>query len=256
MLRLFISKPDSKELYPPELQQAISVLILTYRGHVREAYEIIKATESLARAPEFTDLALLGTVPPDTVDRVFRRRLQAEPFWPPKGLSYAPAWWAARGDSAALNLFVTRVRAQVRTGLGPDDPPAHLVRYRLGAAEAYLALVRRDTARALAGFEALPATTGEVWPERLALARVLAARGRIREALAVLDRGFPFPYPTLAWAPWALERARLAEELGQDDKARYWYSYVTRVWRQADPELQPIVSEARAALGRLTGEQK
>jgi hypothetical protein len=247
MWRLFTSKPDSKELYPPELQQVISVLILTYRGHSREAYDIIRANESLTSWPEFAALALAGAVPPDTADAVFRRRLHKEPFWPPAGLDYAPAWWAARRDSAALKLYVTGVRARFRAGLGSADPPAYLVRYRLGAAEAYLALVRGDTATALARLEALPATTGEVWPERLTLTRLLAVRGQVREALAVLDRGFPYPFPTLGWAPWALERARLAEQLGELEKARYWYGYAARVWRHADPELQPAVTEAREA---------
>jgi len=33
-----------------------------------------------------------------------------------------------------------------------------------------------------------------------------------------------------------------------------WYRYVAKVWRHADPELQPHVAEAREALERLTRE--
>ena len=98
----------------------------------------------------------------------------------------------------------------------------------------------------------LPATTGLVWYERLTLAHLLAGLGREREAFAVLDRGFPWNFQALERAPWALEQARLAERLREYDKARYWYGYVTRVWRNADPELQPSVAESREALGRLS----
>jgi hypothetical protein len=124
---------------------------------------------------------------------------------------------------------------------------------RLAAAEAYLTLARRDTADAVVRFAALRETNGPVWFERLTLARVLAARGRTREALAVLDQEFPMKeWSSASRASWALERARLAERLGQLEKARYWYSYFIKLWRRADPRLQPYVTEARAALGRLS----
>ena len=55
---------------------------------------------------------------------------------------------------------------------------------------------------------------------------------------------------------WALERARLAEKVGESEKAKYWYGYVVALWRHADPELQPFVTEARQALGRLTAEPR
>jgi hypothetical protein len=123
----------------------------------------------------------------------------------------------------------------------------------LPTAEAYLALARRDTVEALRRFAALPNSRGAVWFERLTLARLLASRGRARDALAVLDREFPVSYYSSgSRGAWALERARLAEQLGQRGKASYWYGYVTKLWRHADPELQAYVTEARAALGRLT----
>ena len=90
--------------------------------------------------------------------------------------------------------------------------------------------------------------------ERLTLARLLVGQGREREALAVLDLEFPYQLPTASNGVWALERARLAEKLGEREKARQWYGYVVALWRNADAELQPSVAEAREALGRLTAE--
>jgi serine/threonine-protein kinase len=129
-----------------------------------------------------------------------------------------------------------------------------LDRYLHAASNAYLALARGDTAEAVARFKALPATVGPVWYERLTLARLLAALGSEREALAVLDREFPAPFAISARGTWALERARLAEKLGEREKALQWYGFVARLWRHGDPELRPAVDEAREALTRLTSE--
>jgi hypothetical protein len=83
-----------------------------------------------------------------------------------------------------------------------------------------------------------------------------AALGREREALDALDREFPSGAAIFPRNMWALERARLAEKLRQIDKARQWYGFVARLWRNGDPELQRVVAEAREALTRLTGEQQ
>jgi len=53
---------------------------------------------------------------------------------------------------------------------------------------------------------------------------------------------------------WYLERARVAERLGERARAMEAYQYVVVAWRRADPELQPYAAEARAALQRLGAE--
>ena len=53
-----------------------------------------------------------------------------------------------------------------------------------------------------------------------------------------------------------LERGRVAERLNDRDKAVQCYSFVLDAWRNADPELQPYVTEARDGLARLTGEPR
>jgi serine/threonine-protein kinase len=256
LLRRLAARPVLEEVFyrDPERRQEMLANVLAYRGHVREAHEILRAQDGLSRSPIFTELALLGIVPLDTADAIFRRRLQEGPAWP-AGLGTAPAWWAARRDSTSLKLYGHRLRAGASSQPNPAGLPLHMIEYRLAAAEAYLALGRADTAAAVARFQALPVTTGGVWHERLTLARLLVALRRDREALAVLDLGYPHAYFALGRVPWALEQARVAERLGEREKALHWYGFVAKVWRHADPELRAYVDEARSGLQRLTAER-
>jgi serine/threonine-protein kinase len=256
LIRRLATRPVHEEVFyqDPEVRQIMLANVLGYRGHVREAHEIVSARDGLTRSPMFTELALLGIVPPDTADAIFRRRLREGPAWP-AGLGTAAAWWSARRDSTSLKSYIQRLRAATSSQPNPAGPPPYIIECRLAAAEAYLTLTRTDTAAAVARFQALRATTGGVWQERLTLARLLAALRRDKEARAVLDLGFPHPYFLLGRVPWALEQARVAERLGQREKALHWYGFVAKVWRHADPELRPYVDEARSGLQRLTAER-
>lgn len=51
----------------------------------------------------------------------------------------------------------------------------------------------------------------------------------------------------------AYYHARVLERLGDAEGARARYEYFAVAWRSADPELQPMVEEARAAVKRLRG---
>ncbi len=86
-------------------------------------------------------------------------------------------------------------------------------------------------------------------------AQLLEARRDDRTAVELLndpllDHDLPMPSSVL----WALLRGRVHERLGRRDEAVEAYSLVTAAWQHADPELQPYVAEAKAALGRLAGE--
>lgn len=225
---------------------------LAFRGHLREAGDVLARRPGLMAWGTFTDLALAGIVPADDAEAAFQRQLRDGAARELQGLAprlgFPLPWWAARRDTVAIRRYAERVAPRTA---GREAPPWD--RYLYAAAGAYLALARADTADAVRRFETLPATVGMVWYERLTLARLLDASRRERQALAVLDREFPWPVPLLAHGRWALERARLAERVGEREKARQWYGYVARVWRYADPELQPHVAEAREAIGRLTG---
>jgi hypothetical protein len=52
-----------------------------------------------------------------------------------------------------------------------------------------------------------------------------------------------------------LQRARVAERLGNRDQAVASYARVAATWVAADSALQPLVTEARTALTRLGGDR-
>jgi tetratricopeptide (TPR) repeat protein len=68
--------------------------------------------------------------------------------------------------------------------------------------------------------------------------------------------GTPFstlvPFSTLPMSQ--LRLGRIHEEQGHPDEARLAYEYFIEHWKDADPEFQPIVEEARLAVIRLTSE--
>ena len=85
-------------------------------------------------------------------------------------------------------------------------------------------------------------------------AQLLETHSKRSEAAAVLERSWPMDWQDPAEGLWRLERARVAERLGQHDKAVQEYRFLADLWRTADPELRPEVEEAKAALKRLAGE--
>jgi hypothetical protein len=132
----------------------------------------------------------------------------------------------------------------------------NLATYTSQAALAYLALVRRDTATAVRRLEALPDSLCPLcYLERLTLAQLLSARQEDRKVATLLDRALTeLLVPSGVF--WTLERARVAERLGDREKAIHAYEYVADIWRHADSELQPYVTEAREGLSRMTSEPR
>jgi tetratricopeptide (TPR) repeat protein len=89
--------------------------------------------------------------------------------------------------------------------------------------------------------------------ERWIRAELLAGLGHTREAInwyaglgmeASEDMGY--------LAPSRLRMAEMYERLGEREQAVEQYSRFVRVWKDCDPELQPLVEDARRRVARLT----
>ncbi len=236
---------------------------LLYRGHLREARAMAGARFSVP----FAELAVIGVIPPDSAAAAFHawlmhpgdRAAAADPPW--VGRCYrsflAAGWWAGKQDTVSLVKLMRRGDSTARS----PRSVVQLLDARADAslARAALALARRDTAEALQRFLAFPDSLcarfyGSLSPSLAPLSMerfsLLAATGRDREAARVFDQQVTMPLT--ASSVWgALERGRIAERVGDLPTAARDYEFVMAVWRNADPELQPYVREARVALQHL-----
>ena len=242
---------------------------LAYRGHLAEAARVNRtlfndASASLYvhRYDVFAELAMLGIIDTATAGRTFARALDTSDWsggnvhLPPRKLR-GVSWWFARGDSASLDRMSRRGAEVARTARQPLEVLRG--RYFGGAAQAYLTLLRGDSTAAMRQFGALSDSlcmVAECGVEKLALARLLAASGDSRGALALYARwaraGAPGPHAVLA----SLEHARMAERVGDQGAAALQYRFVLEAWRTPDPILMPYVNEARAGLRRVAAKMK
>ena len=239
-----------RAVYPPLAKATFArhrlSLELSYRGKFADALELPETRQSGVLGEMV--LASLGV---ESVARpAFAEWLRTNPretvFGSPLLVS-AGAWWAARRDTMSLREMARRaVSAPTR-----NAADALTAAYSAHVANAYLALAQGDTAASLRQFAEVPDSLCELCSvPRLVQARLLAATAHPREAAAILaDR--PTLLPSAIDVLWALERARVAERLGDPATARRSYTLVVEAWRDADADLAPVVDEARTALQRL-----
>jgi hypothetical protein len=202
-------------------------------------------------------LAMLGAISPDSADRLARSWIGK----PGEGHMVLGPLLAADRDTNGLQSATRFIESKQRP-LPPHMPAVaiDILGYLNATNQAYLALARGDSAAALRLFDARPdsACFGGCWMDDLIHIQLLAARGRVPDAAARLERplgGFAggiVPFEVLR----ALERGRINEKLGNRERAIEGYALVVRAWRNPDPELQPYVAEARAALERLNAEPR
>jgi tetratricopeptide (TPR) repeat protein len=160
---------------------------------------------------------------------------------------------AGAGRWDEVEQVVGRARAAVpRLQSAGDSATARLVDGAADGLEGYALARRGETARGIEMLErSLEQATGYGVAEgvnsslRWATAQVLEDAGRWEEALRYWESFGDDPL-----ASWHL--ARVYEELGEYEEAREEYELFAYAWRNADPELQPRVQEARAAARRLT----
>jgi tetratricopeptide (TPR) repeat protein len=92
-------------------------------------------------------------------------------------------------------------------------------------------------------------------PARYLRAELLQQLGRDREALDWLRYGFADTPVEIAYlAPLHLRRGELYERLGERSRAVDEYAQFLHLWERCEPELEPLVRDARQRLARLAAE--
>jgi tetratricopeptide (TPR) repeat protein len=171
---------------------------------------------------------------------------------------YAGAYAADRGAWSDHARAVARLRGAARRSLAAGDTTGgRSGEGQARALEGFGLWRKGDRAAALALLKPVQRElTGYGAPEQLNA----ALRWWLGELLLEMDRPREAePYFTsllleMGYRPFAGQRlGRLLERAGDSAGAREAYGRVTTVWRHADPELQPQVDEARAAIARLGG---
>jgi hypothetical protein len=241
----------------PSVRQAVLSRALASRGHLAEAYAAypdypLSAVDRSSSV--YPELALLGGIPVDSAAATFERRLAGELEDALRPLRRALPWWLSQGDSLSLARFAGRLDSAAGTAGGSGRAS---MQRDAAEARAYVTLIRRDSAAALRQLQALDDSICVVTTcgrgAFLIEARLLAAARRLREALALLDQYFHYETDLLSVLAM-LERARIAEALGDRERANGAYLFVVDTWRNGDAEVQSYVGEARQALQRLGGE--
>jgi eukaryotic-like serine/threonine-protein kinase len=230
------------EFDDPNRGRAFLVAILAYRGHVHDAFVTANGEFAEQNPPEFTQLALARLVSADTSDAVFGRWARED-----DGVKVVLSlpWWAQRADTAMLASLSERLAAAPRRRLAQQE--LGMRTYGAHVARAYLALARHDSVSALRAMADAPDSLcgWRCVPDRLFRARILADRGRLREAVALLDRRpFPPPVTSVTELFWRIERARLAAAQGDDAQATREHALVSTLWRGGDPALRRYLAAA------------
>jgi DNA-binding SARP family transcriptional activator/TolB-like protein len=217
-------------------------------------------------------LALLGTAPATPLTDRELRELQAR-LWEDPAPAPASGWWAQAPELRWLPRWYARARVAERL---QDEAHRDALLAQLPALTRDTALIADLSAGITSGFaygrgEPLPSIplpgplragirsehsvlSGSLsQPARRQLqAALLAGRGQEREALDWYESLSAYSLSDLVHGvPALVERARLHERLGEREQAAALYHRFLTAWSHADPELQPMVAEAREGLRRV-----
>jgi len=128
------------------------------------------------------------------------------------------------------------------------------------AAAAAVALAEGRVQDAISGYRAWYADDNCAVCGLFELGRAYERAGERDSALAVYERAVTTPglvrlfEEAATLGPTYKRLGELYEERGQLDKARDYYGRFVDLWKNADPELQPMVRDVKRRLARLTAE--
>jgi tetratricopeptide (TPR) repeat protein len=173
----------------------------------------------------------------------------------PEDRPYAAlAWLAAQaGRPDRGRQLLAEYDATVPAAFRRRDP------FRLGAAAA-VAFAEGRVQDAITGYRAWYEQDNCAVCGLFDLARAYERAGQRDSALAVYERSVATPGLSRAFeeaatlGPTYRRLGELYEERGEVDKARDYYGRFVDLWKNADPELQPLVRDVKQRLARLIAE--
>jgi hypothetical protein len=227
------ASPERRQLWSINLTSALSI-----RGHISEAWDWALGGSGYLAG----EIAALGLIPTDSALKVLRPWLNRR-----DDASFAPVLVLPLArDTTALLQMTARIDSAMSKTTVPFQRA--MITYFGASLRGYTTLARGDTATATRLFDALPDSLVAPPFDQFMRAR-LVARQDPRRALKLLDaRGsIDIMIPVRE-----LERARIAERLGERQLAVESYGLVADLWQNTDsPQLRNARDEARAALKRL-----
>lgn len=247
------------------------------RFNVAHAWLDSVAVINPARALEYR--VVLAVLPFAPVDRDARaailRELQlyrspepilpASPLNPPQRAMFIGILAARAGDPAAVERALDGLAGSEGEGLGTQ---LRVFRMRAGT------LIRAEAARAthdpnaaldeIVRFPLAADSTLPVYDSDHADAQMRWLRAELLDALGHDDEALrwyaTFPDPAandlMYVAPAHLHRARIHERRGERAEAARHYARAVEIWRDAEPELRPLIEEARRGVERSQPEYR
>ena len=178
---------------------------------------------------------------------------------------FSAALLARAGNAAKAHAMISRYRAEMTdSSLGrAQDAELHAALGEIALADRKPLDALAEFRRADIGYDGLP--TNECAPcLPFNLARAFDAAGKSDSAVVMFERYLSTPYWSKTDAemdpvrlPAVHERlGQLYESLGNSDKAVEHLRAFIELWKNADTELQPRVTDARKRLARLTPVEK
>jgi serine/threonine-protein kinase len=208
--------------------------VLAIRGHLYEARKVVGSGLGPWSPEDFIELALLGVVSSKEADAMIHGWANGANA---VRASLALPWLLAQSDSDGVRRIRQRFQRNRSAATRDSVSPAA---YAASVAEAYLALVRRDTAAAIRAFDAVPDSLcgSECTRHRIQRSVLLREHGRAADARHLLETRPPSADDaSLLEIVWLNEHARVLSALGLTAAATAEQSLITRYWQHADVDV-------------------
>ena len=222
-------------------------------GKVRQALTILEdpGTPDIVRYCGPFHLSVRGLPVPEgvleerlAVTRADSSTLQS-PHWVACGAGHAAAHGRWGEHARLLAHAEEKGRQELAAG---DSARARWWQHAAREAEAHRLWRQGRSEEALRAFEDVLGNTARGWRALWYVGRLAFELGRLDLAERAFRALWEWDGPTAQ-----LYLGRIYERTGRTAQALEAYQFVLDAWRNADPELQPLIDEARSAVTRLSG---